>query len=167
MDAWLLVVIGLVVVLALARFAQGRGRTSASSPFGDLSTGSASPGRPSVTFTSTGTPDPQEIAAALRAAIGNATTTTHVEVVDGGKRVIDARDVPGLREAVLKALSDHGVDLEHAASTAAGESAAPSPAPSGPAHDLELLEHLTELHEAGALTDAEFEAAKRRILSQP
>lgn len=144
----MLIAIGLAVVLGLAFALGGRGRASSGSdPFG------AAP---------IGGPGGEALARALQSALGDAstTTTTHIEVIDQGRKVIDARDVPGLREAVLKALAEHGIDLEEGTSpaTGSGTTAAQGSTPIG------LLEDLAELHRAGALTDAEFEAAKRRIL---
>lgn len=152
----MLIAIGLAVVLGLVFALGGRGGSSSGSdPFG------AAP---------TGGPGAEALARALQSALGDAstTTTTRIEVIDQGRKVIDARDVPGLREAVLKALADHGIDLEDSVTgrppgappptTGSGTTAAQGSDPIG------LLEDLADLHRAGALTDAEFEAAKRRVL---
>lgn len=151
----MLIAIGLAVVLGLAFALGGRSRASSgSNPFG------AAP---------IGGPGGEALARALQSALGDAstTTTTHIEVIDQGRKVIDARDVPGLRDAVLKALAEHGIDLEDAA-TGGKPGASPATGPgttSGQGgRPIGLLEDLAELHRAGALTDAEFEAAKRRIL---
>lgn len=45
-----------------------------------------------------------------------------------------------------------------------GQAAAAAPAPAAPADPIEQLAKLNELRQAGALTDAEFEAQKARIL---
>lgn len=157
MEVWVLIAIGLAVVLGLAFALGGRGRASSGSdPFG---------------ATPIGGPGGEALARALQSALGDAstTTTTRIEVIDQGRKVIDARDVPALREAVLKALADHGIDLEDTATggkpgtspaTGSGTTAGQGSSPIG------LLEDLAELHRAGALTDAEFETAKRRVLDE-
>ena len=163
---WALVAMGVLLAVGIVMVVMGRaGSSSGSGPFGERTSRTSST---TVTLTggSTGeTPDIQQITAALRAAMGSAgTTTTHVEVVDGGQKVIDATDVPGLRDAVLKALADHGIDVADPAASAGASTS--KPPPSSAAHEVELLDHLAELHRSGALTDAEFQAAKQRILER-
>jgi hypothetical protein len=50
------------------------------------------------------------------------------------------------------------------ASVAYAAAAAPQPAPAAPAGSTGELERLARLHESGALTDAEFGAAKSQLL---
>lgn len=50
------------------------------------------------------------------------------------------------------------------ASAAYAAAAAPQPAPAAPAGSTGELERLARLHESGALTDAEFGAAKSQLL---
>jgi hypothetical protein len=76
----------------------------------------------------------------------------NVQVVDGGTQVIDASNVPGLREEILAALKQHGIQIPE------GTEAHPDA--------VGQLEKLAQLHTSGALTDAEFEAAKKKLLGQ-
>ena len=48
---------------------------------------------------------------------------------------------------------------------AAGQAAAPAPAPSGGTIDMEQLKQLGELHDSGVLSDEEFAAAKAKVLA--
>jgi Short C-terminal domain len=108
------------------------------------------------------------------------TSVTTRTVIDGGTTVIDARGVPGLRDELLKAVSDvraggNPAELQAAMMkamsqglAAAGQAAAlpgvaPAPAPEDP---LDRLEKLNELRQSGALTDAEFEAQKKKLLGE-
>jgi hypothetical protein len=107
--------------------------------------------------------------------------------VDGGSTVIDARNVPGLRDEVLKAVEDlrsgkpaAQAELQAAVMKAWSQAAAASgtsipaitAAMSGQAQPpaaedpLEKIKKLNELRIAGALTDAEFEAEKAKLLDQ-
>jgi hypothetical protein len=76
--------------------------------------------------------------------------------------VIDLRDNPEAREQVLGMLRAQGVDVE--AASAAGAGAAERATPDSGADLTERLAKLTELHGSGALTDAEFAAAKAKLL---
>jgi hypothetical protein len=101
-------------------------------------------------------------------------------VIDGGTTVIDARGVPGLRDELLKAVSDvraggNPAELQAAVMKAmsqgmavAGQAPAlPGAAPAPPQEDpLDRLEKLNELRQSGALTDAEFEAQKTKLLGE-
>ena len=61
---------------------------------------------------------------------------------------------------------DHDMIDEHARATYSGTSAAPAPltAPPAATDPTSGLERLAGLHQSGALTDAEFTAAKSRLL---
>jgi hypothetical protein len=83
---------------------------------------------------------------------GLAAAGANVQVVDGGTQVIDASKVPGLREEILAALEQHGVKI-------------PSGVEEGASDPVAQLEKLAELHQRGALTDEQFEAAKKKLLS--
>ncbi|HUO73276.1 MAG TPA: SHOCT domain-containing protein [Solirubrobacteraceae bacterium] len=105
------------------------------------------------------------------------TTTMHI---DGPSTVIDARDVPGLREELLDVISHGGNPAEiqdivmkamsqgHAITgswPATGGAISPPPPPA--AEDpLDRLKKLNDLRVSGALTDAEFEAQKAKILGE-
>ena len=72
-------------------------------------------------------------------------------------QTIDASTKPGLQEAILGALFKRGVDIPNAGGFGGGVSP--------PAQDhVALLEHLAKKRDAGEITDAEFEAQKRRLL---
>jgi Short C-terminal domain len=113
--------------------------------------------------------------------IGGATFTT---TIDGGSAVIDARNVPGLREELMKAVQDvqaggNPAELRDAVMKAMSQGTAinlPSgavpagaltPAAPAPAEDpLDQLSKLNDLRKSGALTEAEFEAQKAKILGE-
>lgn len=72
-------------------------------------------------------------------------------------QTIDASTVPGLQEAILSALGEAGVEIPSAGGFGGGVGA--------PQQDpIAQLEHLAEQRDAGAITDAEFEAQKRKLL---
>jgi Short C-terminal domain len=122
-------------------------------------------------------------------------STTFTTTIPGGQTVIDARNVPGLREEVLKAVADmqaggNPAELQQAIARAMSQGqavnlppgtmipgapgipgvpgiATPSglPAPATP-DPLDQLEKLNELRTSGALTQAEFDAQKAKILGE-
>lgn len=72
-------------------------------------------------------------------------------------QTIDASQVPGLREALLSVLAGAGLKIPDAGGFGGGISA--------PKQDpLAVIERLAEERDAGRITDAEFEAQKRRLL---
>jgi hypothetical protein len=75
-------------------------------------------------------------------------------------QTVDASNVPGLREALTNVLkAEFGMHIPNAGGFAGGVSA--------PKQDpLDQVEHLAKQREAGEITDAEFEAHKRRLLDQ-
>jgi hypothetical protein len=82
--------------------------------------------------------------------------------VIGGANVIDLRGNPEMREQVLRSLQAQGIDVESMRTAAAG---AGERATHGASGDLsEELAKLAELHASGALSDAEFAAAKAKLL---
>ncbi len=106
----------------------------------------------------------------------------------GSNTVIDARGVPGLREEVLKAVADvqaggNPAELQAAVMKAMSEGQAitmppgmmvpggtgplpgGTPTPSAP-DPIERLEKLNALRKSGALTQAEFDAQKAKILGE-
>jgi hypothetical protein len=100
--------------------------------------------------------------------------------IDGGAAVIDARNVPGLRLELLDVIS-HGSNpaeiqdiVLKAMSEAQAFTAGMPPLTGGaitpispPAEDpLDRLKKLNDLRVSGALTDAEFEAQKAKILGE-
>ncbi|MGH2957502.1 MAG: SHOCT domain-containing protein [Solirubrobacterales bacterium] len=72
-------------------------------------------------------------------------------------QTIDASDKPGLTEAILGALFKGGVDIPNAG----GFGGAVSPPPQD---NLAQLEHLAKQRDSGELSEAEFEAQKRKLL---
>ena len=72
-------------------------------------------------------------------------------------QTIDASTVPGLKEAILGALGDSGLKIPNAGGFGGGI----SPPPQDP---LDQVQHLAEQREMGAISDAEFEAQKRKLL---
>jgi Short C-terminal domain len=113
--------------------------------------------------------------------IAGATFTT---TVDGGSAVIDARGVPGLRDELMKAVQDvqaggNPNELRDAVMKAMSQGTAidmptggtlPGAAPTPPAtaeDPLDQLSKLNDLRKSGALTEAEFQAQKAKILGEP
>lgn len=72
-------------------------------------------------------------------------------------QTIDASSVPGLRDALLKALFKGPMRIPNAGGFGGGI----SPPNQDP---MAVVEQLAERREAGEITEAEFEAQKRRIL---
>jgi hypothetical protein len=72
---------------------------------------------------------------------------------------IDLTQATAARDAVLKALSDHGIDVAHQIAMA-------SPAiPIAPTQEpVERMSKLKQLHDTGLITDAEFESGRKMIL---
>lgn len=70
---------------------------------------------------------------------------------------IDASTVPGLQEAIFGALGEAGVQIPGAGGFGGGVSAPQ-------ADPLAQVEHLARERDAGRITDAEFEAQKRKLL---
>ncbi len=75
-----------------------------------------------------------------------------------GQRV-DANSVPGLRDAIIGALGEAGIPIPGAGGFGGGISV--------PEQDpLAVMEQLARARDAGEITDAEFEAQKRRLLGE-
>ena len=72
-------------------------------------------------------------------------------------QTIDASNVPGLQEKILGALFGSGIDIPNAGGFGGGI----SPPPQDP---LAMIEHLDKKRDAGEITDAEFEAQKKKLL---
>ena len=86
----------------------------------------------------------------------------------GSSQVVDLRGVPGLREKVLGAMQDHADDpsaMQNALLDAFKDigTSIPPPAEGDP---LDRLRKLDELRDQGVLTDAEFDAQKRKLLGE-
>lgn len=111
----------------------------------------------------------------LQDAIAAAQAAGQVQWTQGGQ-VIDARNVEGLREAMMQALKQYGISVPDAAmgnTMPANFSAGmPTPASEAPAaadddgDPVAKLEKLAELKKQGVLTDAEFSAAKAKLLGE-
>lgn len=74
-------------------------------------------------------------------------------------QTINAASVPGLQEAILNALGQQGVQIPGAGGFG-GAVATPKQDP------LDQLAHLDQQRDAGRITDAEFEAQKRKLLGE-
>jgi Short C-terminal domain len=72
-------------------------------------------------------------------------------------QTIDASTVPGLKDAILGALGASGLKIPNAGGFGGGISAPPQ-------DPLAQVEHLAQQREMGAISDAEFEAQKRKLL---
>ncbi len=72
-------------------------------------------------------------------------------------QTIDASTKPGLQEAILGALFKRGVDIPNAGGFGGGISPPPQ-------DHVAQLEHLAKKRDAGEITDAEFEAQKKKLL---
>jgi hypothetical protein len=72
-------------------------------------------------------------------------------------QTIDATTVPGLQEAIFSALGQAGVQIPGAGGFGGGV----APPPQDP---LAMIEHLDKQRDAGEITDAEFEAQKKKLL---
>jgi Short C-terminal domain len=121
---------------------------------------------------------------------GAPTTASFTTAMPVGQTVIDARNLPGLRAELLKAVADMqsggnphelqeaiakamsqghamnvppGMMIPGAMGVSPGTGALPQPAAPDP---LDQLEKLNELRKSGALTQAEFDAQKARILGE-
>jgi hypothetical protein len=150
-------------------------------PFGQASPGTKVEAEPIVSFQSTpteatwtsvtvnGKPVPPEQAPAFTAAfeqLGNLASM-------GTSQVIDLRGLPGLREEVLGAMSAHADDptaLQRAVFEALGEHGVSLPsagsAPPPEPDPIERIRKLDELRDQGLLSDAEFEAQKKKLLGE-
>ena len=104
--------------------------------------------RSSQTLDLRGTDAREEIEAALR---------KHGIDPDEQDQTIDASNVPGLQEDILRALGDAGVQIPNAGGFGGG--VAPPPQ-----DDVAQLEHLVRQRELGAITEAEFQAQKQKLL---
>jgi hypothetical protein len=117
-------------------------------------------------------------------------STSFTTSIPGPQTVIDARNVPGLRQELLKAVADvqsggNPAELQEAIAKAMSQGQAMgmppgvtmipgapgispgSAAPASAAPDpLDQLEKLNKLRESGALTQAEFDAQKAKILGE-
>ena len=72
-------------------------------------------------------------------------------------QTVDASTVPGLKESVLNALFSGGVDIPNAGGFGGGV----SPPKQDP---LAVIEELDRKRDAGEISEAEFEAQKRKLL---
>jgi Short C-terminal domain len=78
---------------------------------------------------------------------------------DQNGQTINAASIPGLQEAIMQALGQAGVQIPGAGGFGGGV-AAPQQDP------LDQIAHLDQQRDAGQITDAEFEAQKRRLLGE-
>jgi hypothetical protein len=98
----------------------------------------------------------------------------------GSGQVIDARNVDGLREAMMQTLQQYGIDMPNVptpggptpvaftSSSPLAPQVSPGATASGGDDDdpVSQLEKLAELKKQGVLTDAEFQAAKTKLLGE-
>lgn len=100
-------------------------------------------------------------AVATAPAPGRTTTKTTFTMpvqVSRETKVIDASSIPGLGEEILGALAQHGIQV--------GAPGGATVVPAAGEDPLDRLKKLGDLHTAGVLTDAEFEAEKKKILGE-
>ena len=81
--------------------------------------------------------------------------------IDPSSGTVDLRNMPAAREAVLKALREHGIDAAH--QVAAVAPAIPIQSTGEP---VERMAKLKQLHDAGLISAEEFESNKKRILNE-
>lgn len=81
--------------------------------------------------------------------------------IDPTSGIVNLRNLPAAREAVLKALREHGVDAAH--QVAALAPAIPIQSTGEP---VERMAKLKQMHDAGLISAEEFEANKKRILNE-
>jgi Short C-terminal domain len=86
--------------------------------------------------------------------------------VSGNTEVIDARNVPELREQMAKTLGQYGITMPNLPSPGLSAGSAAGPPNPEPEDPVEKLTKLAELKKQGVLTDAEFEAAKAKLLGE-
>ena len=72
---------------------------------------------------------------------------------------IDASSVPGLKEAILGALGQSGLNIPQSGGFGGGVSPPKQ-------NNLAVIEHLAAKRDSGEITEAEFEAQKRRLLGE-
>jgi hypothetical protein len=109
-------------------------------------------------------PDPET---GLPAAIQEAMASGNVTWA-GNTQIIDARNVPGLREQMAKTLEQYGIQMPNAPTPGAPMAASSAATPAAPHDDdpVGKLEKLSQLHKQGVLTDDEFQAAKAKVLGE-
>jgi Short C-terminal domain len=102
----------------------------------------------------------------LNALIQEAMASGNV-TVSGSTEVVDARNVPGLRDQMAKTLGQYGITMPNLPSPGLEAGSAAGPPRPGAAEDpVEKLAKLAELKKQGVLTDAEFQAAKSKLLGE-
>lgn len=74
-------------------------------------------------------------------------------------QVVDANAIPGLNEEIMRTLGQHGIEMG-ALGAAFGGTAA------GPTDPVDQLARLAELHKSGVLSDYEFAVAKQKLLDE-
>ena len=79
---------------------------------------------------------------------------------------IDASNVPGLQEAIFKALGDAGVQIPGMTDAASAKTLEGGMRVSSTADPVAQIEHLAAKKQSGEITEAEFEAQKRQILGE-
>ena len=73
-------------------------------------------------------------------------------------QVVEANAIPGLNEEIMQALGQHGIEM--------GALGAAFGAAAGPADPVDQLARLAELHKSGVLSDYEFAVAKQKLLDE-
>ncbi len=81
-------------------------------------------------------------------------------------QMINATDVPGLQSEILGALGEHGIDMEKIAAAQQAAFSAFTGAAEPDDDPVAQLAKLAELHKKGVLSDYEFATAKEKILNQ-
>ena len=167
--------IGIRTLLAVNKLPAGM-PPSSTDPFGGLSSytgpGGTTPGMSPTGLPATGVPADMTIntttanvpmTAAKGIAAGQAVLAAlkqnGIDPTKGG--IVDLRHVNAARAAVLKALSDHGIDVAHQVAMA-------SPAvPIQPTQEpVERMSKLKQLHDTGLISEEEYEAQRKKILGE-
>ncbi|HET7483232.1 MAG TPA: SHOCT domain-containing protein [Actinomycetota bacterium] len=166
-DAWIgQIFVGVAVFLAVVYLVMNRSTAKAQLPNGlqvsDLPGVTTQPS----TWNSPGTPADIKVSTTTKtftagddvgAAVMEALKQSGIDPAQGG--TYDLNNVPAARDAVLKALSDHGVDIAH--QIAAMTPGVPIEQSSEP---VDAMQKLKQLKDAGLISDDEFEQNKKRIL---
>ena len=74
-------------------------------------------------------------------------------------KTINAGSIPGLTQAILAAIGKSGVQIPNAGGFGGAVVHTPQ-------DEISQIEHLAEQRDAGKITDAEFEAQKKRLLGE-
>jgi hypothetical protein len=86
--------------------------------------------------------------------------------VSGQTEIVDASNVPGLREEMEKTLGSYGITMPNVPTPGLSASSAAGPPRSAQEDPVAKLAKLAELKKQGVLTDGEFQSAKTKLLGE-